>query len=195
MSALSFNIQTNIANSIIQRSSILHASGQSKIYHKDSCPDHVHASDCINGIRYTRSPIYDKNYTFHDNYNNNPYSSASQDDSLFDYSKHNSPLSPLSDNFSQHTYNTNSTFQHTTHSNAPSQSTISTLDAPSGPKKRSRSIPTSPVSPSFNIPSKKSNTISFDENDNVHDHIDSDISLHDDDINDTMTQTFVYDDF
>ena len=195
MSALSFNIQTNIANSIIQRSSILHASGQSKIYHKDSCPDHVHASDCINGIRYTRSPIYDKNYTFHDNYNNNPYSSASQDDSLFDYSKHNSPLSPLSDNFSQHTYDTNSTFQHTTHSNVPSQSTISTLDAPSGPKKRSRSIPTSPVSPSFNIPSKKSNTISFDENDNVHDHINSDFSLHNDDINDTMTQTFVYDDF
>lgn len=154
-----------------------------------------HASDCINGVRYSRSPIYDNNNTFHDNNNNNPHSSVSQDGSLFVYSQHNSPLSPLSDNFSQHTYDTNSTFQHSAHSNIPSQSMISTLNAHSSHKKRSRSIPTSPISPSFNIPSKKSNTIFIDENDendNIHDHFDNDFSLHDDDINDTMTQTLTY---
>ena len=191
MTALSFNIQTNIANSIIQRSSILHASGQSKIYHKDSCPDHVHASDCVNGVRYTQSPMYDNNNTFNDHNNNNPHSSSSQDDSLFVYSRHSSPLSPLSDNFSQHTFDTNSSFQHSAHSNVPSQSTISTLNAHSAPKKRSRSIPTSPVSPSFNIPSKKSNKIFIDQNDE-NDNVDSDFSLHDDDNNDTMTQTLAY---
>jgi len=192
MTAISFNVQTNIANSIIQRSIILHSKGQSKLNHKDSCPDHVHLSDCIDGVQYNLSPLPDSDY---DNSSNNvfdsnfdhPYMSCSQDKSLFGYSQNDdSQFSDHNSHISQQSYN--STTLNT-------QTTLLTPDmSRSNKRPRPSSNLNSPVSPSSHNAFKKMTTIS---NDNPDLDLDLDFTgeydnMHDEDYNDTLTPNLSY---
>jgi hypothetical protein len=192
MTAISFNVQTNIANSIIQRSIILHSKGQSKLNHKDSCPDHVHLSDCIDGVQYNHSPLPDSDY---DNSSNNvfdsnfdhPYMSCSHDKSLFGYSQNDdSQFSDHNSHIYQQSYN--STTLHT-------QTTLLTPDmSRSNKRPRPSSNLNSPVSPSSHNAFKKMTTIS---NDNPDLDLDLDFTgeydnMHDEDYNDTLTPNLSY---
>ena len=66
MTALSFNFQINIANSIIQRSMRVNGRLQNRLYHKDSCPEHIVLADSINGIQFNhfQSSPHDHDISF-----------------------------------------------------------------------------------------------------------------------------------
>ena len=79
MTAISVNIQINIANAILNRAININSSRLNKLYHKDSCPDHSLLSNSINGSQLTGSQhindVYDDLHYEFDN--------DSEDDSLF----------------------------------------------------------------------------------------------------------------
>jgi hypothetical protein len=79
MTAISVNIQINIANAILNRAININSSRLNKLYHKDSCPDHILLSNSINGSQLTGSQhindVYDDMHYEFDN--------DSEDESLF----------------------------------------------------------------------------------------------------------------
>ena len=71
MTAISVNIQINIANAILNRAININSSRLNKLYHKDSCPDHILLSNSINGSQLTGSQhindVYDDMHYEYDN--------------------------------------------------------------------------------------------------------------------------------
>ena len=63
---LSFNFQRNISNSIIQRSMRVNGRLQNRLYHKDSCPEHIVLADSINGTQFNhfQSSPHDHDISF-----------------------------------------------------------------------------------------------------------------------------------
>lgn len=135
-------LSMHLEHSIFPHKVLLQRHVQSKLNHKDSCPDHVHISYYINGIQCSHSPTsnYDKlSDNVFDSNTDRHYISWSQDKTLLEFSQ--SDYSQLSENTSQQSKNSNIASKYTTLHNPDM----------SRPHKRSRSPPNldSPESPSL----------------------------------------------
>ena len=71
MTAISVNVQINIANAILSRVININSSRLNKLYHNDSCPDHILVSNSINGTQLTGSQHINDDYNdMHYEYDN-----------------------------------------------------------------------------------------------------------------------------
>jgi hypothetical protein len=209
MTAISVNIQLNIANSILNRAININASRQSKIYHKDSCPDHIHLSNSIDGSQLTHSQLLDNSYAYHDidishdNYGcddeidlfiptpiDHSSNSNTQDTNMSSLPSH--PSSPLNNSSYHPPYILQS---HPTSPISPASPTLpitqhqhdtsSPLSSSSVHLKRSRPIALSPLSPTFIHYNKKYKNNS----NNVYDSANA-FNIHDN-VEDTNNNTYI----